>query len=299
MAIHVTPIPRLTSFAAPSLTLGTANAAGSAETTIATDSTILTFDTTLPAAVGTAATGSATVATRRDHVHAGTTLASPSLTLGTANAAGSASTALATDSTLLAFDTTVPATVSTNATGSATVAARRDHVHTGLANVVQDTSPQLGGNLDGQNNDLTNIGGAGHDWTSTGLTITAANFEFGVKDSTNTGVHYVGSDGDIEFDNDESFTFTMPTGDCAGLFTITDINSEVTALFMVDHANVITKIAGDALFVTTDGGSGGAANIPVISGAGSRVTTVTNRRNTGTSVHLEILGRVASATAVA
>jgi len=71
MAIHVTPIPRLTVLAAPAFTLGTANAAGSALTSIASDSTLLTFDTTLPAAVGTPAVGVATVAPRRDHVHAG------------------------------------------------------------------------------------------------------------------------------------------------------------------------------------------------------------------------------------
>jgi len=131
MSIQVTPIPRLTSFAAPALTLGTTNAAGTADTTIATDSTILAFDTTLPAAVGTAAVGSATVAPRRDHVHGGTTLAAPALTLGTSNAAGSAATVIATDSTLLAFDTTLPAPIGTSATGVATVTARRDHVHSG------------------------------------------------------------------------------------------------------------------------------------------------------------------------
>jgi len=75
MPIHVTPIPRLTAFAAPALTLGTANAAGSAETTLSTNSTLLAFDTTLPAPVGTAATGSAVVTARRDHVHAGTSQA--------------------------------------------------------------------------------------------------------------------------------------------------------------------------------------------------------------------------------
>jgi len=72
MAIHVTPIPRLTSLTTPALTLGTANAAGDALTAIASNSTLLAFDTTLPAATGTAAAGSATVAGRRDHVHAST-----------------------------------------------------------------------------------------------------------------------------------------------------------------------------------------------------------------------------------
>jgi len=72
MSINVTPIPRLIDLAAPAFTLGTANAAGSAETAVASNSTLLAFDTTLPAAVSTSGSvGSATVAPRRDHVHAG------------------------------------------------------------------------------------------------------------------------------------------------------------------------------------------------------------------------------------
>lgn len=72
MAIHVTPIPRLTTLTTPAFTLGTANAAGDALTAVASNSTLLAFDTSVPAAVAAAsATGSATVAARRDHVHAG------------------------------------------------------------------------------------------------------------------------------------------------------------------------------------------------------------------------------------
>ena len=70
MTIQVTPIPRLTTLTTPAFTLGTANAAGDALTAVASNSTLLAFDTTLPAATGTAAVGSATTATRRDHVHA-------------------------------------------------------------------------------------------------------------------------------------------------------------------------------------------------------------------------------------
>jgi len=74
MTIYVTPIPRVIDLAAPSFTLGTANAAGSAATAVASDSTLLAFDTTDPAAVAASAVvGSATVSARRDHVHAGTT----------------------------------------------------------------------------------------------------------------------------------------------------------------------------------------------------------------------------------
>ena len=72
MAINVTPIPRLTALAAPAFTLGTTNAAGAAITAVSSNSTLLVFDTTLPAATGSAAAGSATVAPRRDHVHAST-----------------------------------------------------------------------------------------------------------------------------------------------------------------------------------------------------------------------------------
>ena len=72
MTINVTPIPRLIDLAAPAFTLGTANAAGSAVTAVASDATLLVFDTTDPAAVAASAVvGTATTAPRRDHVHPG------------------------------------------------------------------------------------------------------------------------------------------------------------------------------------------------------------------------------------
>jgi hypothetical protein len=73
MAINVTPIPRLTVLAAPAFTLGTTNAAGDAITAVASNSTLLAFDATLPDAItfGQSGTvGSATVSSRRDHAHA-------------------------------------------------------------------------------------------------------------------------------------------------------------------------------------------------------------------------------------
>ena len=74
MAINVTPIPRLIDLAAPAFTLGTANAAGSAVTAVASDATLLAFDAVAPAAVAAAAVvGTSTVSSRRDHVHPGTT----------------------------------------------------------------------------------------------------------------------------------------------------------------------------------------------------------------------------------
>ena len=73
MSINVTPIPRLIDLAAPAFTLGTSNVAGSAETAIASDSTLLVFDTTLPDAITfgqSGAVGSSTTAARRSHAHA-------------------------------------------------------------------------------------------------------------------------------------------------------------------------------------------------------------------------------------
>jgi hypothetical protein len=59
-------------YGTPNLTLTTANAAGSTASGIRTDASVLTYDTNLPAALtsgGSSATGSASVASRRDHVH--------------------------------------------------------------------------------------------------------------------------------------------------------------------------------------------------------------------------------------
>lgn len=58
--------------------------------------------------------------------------ATPTIVLGTAAAAGAASTLIRSDSTIVGFDTTVPVTQAFGdaaATGAATVASRRDHVH--------------------------------------------------------------------------------------------------------------------------------------------------------------------------
>jgi hypothetical protein len=71
MGISVTPIPRLTTLATPAFLLGNANAAGDAITAVASNSTLLAFDAVLPAVTASASSaGSATVAGRRDHVHA-------------------------------------------------------------------------------------------------------------------------------------------------------------------------------------------------------------------------------------
>lgn len=61
-----------------------------------------------------------------------TSFGTPAIVLGTAAAAGSASTAVRTDATIVAFDATVPSTQAfgdSAAAGAAVVAARRDHKH--------------------------------------------------------------------------------------------------------------------------------------------------------------------------
>ena len=127
-------------FATPTIALGLAAAAGAAATVIRSDATLLAFDATVPvtqAYADVAATGAATVAARRDHVHgmpasAGASFAAPTVALGTVAAAGVAATVIRSDATIVAFDATVP-TVSlfgdAAATGAAAVAARRDHLH--------------------------------------------------------------------------------------------------------------------------------------------------------------------------
>tara|TARA_Y100000310_G_scaffold336917_1_gene422685 strand:- start:1089 stop:1451 length:363 start_codon:yes stop_codon:yes gene_type:complete len=108
MSIHVTPIPRLTVLSTPAFTLGTSNVAGSAETAVASDSTLLVFDATVPVVIDaettSSAAGAATVTARRDHVH-GITLFSDTVPESLTN-------------------TTVAA-----ATGDNAFASREDHVH--------------------------------------------------------------------------------------------------------------------------------------------------------------------------
>jgi len=72
MSIVITPIPSTIEFTAPAFTLGTSNAAGAASTAVASNSTLLTYDTTVPTTLGyaqAASVGDASTAARRNHVH--------------------------------------------------------------------------------------------------------------------------------------------------------------------------------------------------------------------------------------
>lgn len=72
MSIIITPIPSTIELAAPAFTLGTTNTAGAAVTAVASNSTLLAYDTTVPTTIAysaTAAVGAAVVSARRDHTH--------------------------------------------------------------------------------------------------------------------------------------------------------------------------------------------------------------------------------------
>ena len=73
MAINVTPIPKLTSFATPTITLGTSGAAGTSISTIRSDSGVIAFNTSVPDAITygqSGGAGSVNFASRIDHLHA-------------------------------------------------------------------------------------------------------------------------------------------------------------------------------------------------------------------------------------
>jgi len=132
MSIVITPIPSTIELAAPAFQLGTTNTAGGAATAVSSNSTLLTFDAVAPATVAASAVvGTATVASRRDHVHTGV---SPAAAVFTGNAdlgsnllvgnGGSTGIAVSSDGEVTmaaqpAFFVRVPATIS-NVTGGGT-----------------------------------------------------------------------------------------------------------------------------------------------------------------------------------
>ena len=97
--------------------------------------------------------GSAATYSKGDHTHGTPTnpvsLATPAIVLGSAAAAGSASTLIRSDSTIAAFDTTAVAAVTPDASatvGSIAYAARRDHQH-GIATYASASAKDTPGAL--------------------------------------------------------------------------------------------------------------------------------------------------------
>ena len=220
-----------TTFGTPSLTLSTSNSSGTGGA-LRADDTILVFDTTLPAATGTAATGSASTAGRRDHVHAGMQLAAPALVLGTANSAGGASTALATNSTLLAFDTTLPAAVGVAAVGSATVTSRRDHGH------APDTAPVFGrvvrtaGDITSTNTSLEDVTGATITFTTGAFPVQYAAAFTTMQSGAGSAIGFSAAvDGAAQLGSD-GLWYLYPTAD---KLTGTSFSAQTAALSAAEH----------------------------------------------------------------
>jgi len=93
VTIHVTPIPSTIALTTPAFSLGSTNEAGASTGAVASDSTLLVFDSTLPDAITfgqSGATGTAAVASHRDHAHAMTDDPSKLILIGTAEASTSA-----------------------------------------------------------------------------------------------------------------------------------------------------------------------------------------------------------------
>jgi len=144
MAINVTPIPRLTVLAAPAFTLGTANAAGAALTAVASNSTILTYDTTLPEVIEfgqSSQVGSATTAARRDHDHGIGTSVSGRVYRESANVTTTSTSLVAFTGATITFTTGAnPIAYGAFQCGEASAIATRGY------NVKIDGSYDLGGN---------------------------------------------------------------------------------------------------------------------------------------------------------
>lgn len=160
----------------PAVVLSTTAAAGVASTFIRTDGQLIAFDATAPttsALADAAGAGVAAVAARRDHTHGREAFATPAIVLGTAAAAGVATTPIRSDGTIVAFDVTVPVTQASAdaaATGVAAVAARRDHRH-GMPTISTGAVAREGGNLTEATSTSTTVVDL---LTATGLTIAAA-----------------------------------------------------------------------------------------------------------------------------
>jgi hypothetical protein len=128
------------------------------------------------------------------------TFGTPAILLGTAAANGATNEAIRRDATILAFDTTVPSTQAfgdSAATGSAAVAARRDHKHAmpatptsvsgnaGTATALQTARTINGVSFDGTAN-ITNIAEATH--AATGKTTPVDADELPLVDSAASNV---------------------------------------------------------------------------------------------------------------
>jgi hypothetical protein len=118
----------------------------------------------------------------------------PALTLSTSNAAGAASTGIRTDATVAIFDATVPVTQAFSdaaATGSAAIAARRDHKHGMPANPVSGGRVTFGTVIS-----PAQLVADTNDWAPTGYAA-ATRVRFSMDSTHNLTGFSAGGDGDM------------------------------------------------------------------------------------------------------
>ena len=241
-------------FATNTIVLGTAAAAGAATTLIRSDATIAAFDITNPttSAVGdAAAVGTAAFAARRDHTHGREAFATNTIVLGTAAAAGVATTLIRSDATIVAFDTTAPTTSAVGdaaAVGAAAVAARRDHTHgreafAGTADIANVAATEgAGAAVTVPRGDHTHALGIGttkgdvlaHDGTVWTRLAVGANNTALIADSTQaSGVKWVTPPSGLSWVGGDTTERTTATGTQVDLVTISGLSIAQTSPILV------------------------------------------------------------------
>lgn len=214
----------------------------------------------------------------------------PANVLSTTNAAGTATTFLRTDDQLALFDATAVAAVGTSATGSAAIAARRDHVHaTGAGTPSTQAFSDAAATGSGPAAAMTDHK---HAWPALGTSAAAVGTSAGGSATTPSKSDHVHATG-------AGTPTTQLHGDAAA-------TGSGPAASMTDHKHNIANLSGD---VTTSGsmattlatGSAGnlnsgtllAARMPALTGdvtasAGSTATTLAagsaSNLNSGTLV---------------
>lgn len=221
-------------------------------------------------------------------------LTAPAFTLGTTNTAGAAVTAVSSNSTLLTFDAVSPATVAgTAVVGTATVVARRDHVHIGVSpsGAVFSAKVDLGTNLLVGNDGSTGIG-----ISAAGEVNMAAQPAFlanPTNDATNQNVTGDGSLYPIVFDVevfdqnadfDGASTFTAPI---AGRYRGTArIRAGGLAVGHTDGIFMIRTTIQDFAYYYDPYALGTAANV-----SSAQVSQLMNMANTNTAIaYIQITG---------
>jgi hypothetical protein len=164
----------------------------------------------------------------------------------------------------------------------------------GGGDVVCDTSPQLGGAMDAQNNAISNIGAAGHNIHSTGITITGDGKGIFAQGATQPGVTGIGAFRNVTVGADQKMSFQTPDG---ALFVVQNGNVGYGALFFVQYTSAtVEALAGSTGSFTLTSADEGKVNIYKSSNSGT--TWLENRTATSYAFRILVLGGVATGTAV-